>query len=106
MDLSTLQPVFQSQGLTPAQSAVIRAAVLDLLSNKAASDTLTRTLQLDPVELDTTIIDLPGGRESPEPTPPPTATTLARYDDLGLLGKGGMGEVRRIRDRELNRNWP
>ncbi len=24
-----------------------------------------------------------------------------RYDDLGLLGRGGMGEVRRVRDREL-----
>jgi eukaryotic-like serine/threonine-protein kinase len=44
-----------------------------------------------------------GGVESPQPTPPTTGTTLARYDDLGLLGKGGMGEVRRIRDRELNR---
>jgi len=27
----------------------------------------------------------------------------ARYGDLGLLGAGGMGEVRRVRDRELNR---
>ncbi|MEZ4318576.1 MAG: SUMF1/EgtB/PvdO family nonheme iron enzyme [Myxococcota bacterium] len=26
-----------------------------------------------------------------------------RYDDLGPLGQGGMGEVRRVRDRELNR---
>ena len=26
-----------------------------------------------------------------------------RYDDLGLLGVGGMGEVRRVRDRDLNR---
>ncbi|MCB9678170.1 MAG: SUMF1/EgtB/PvdO family nonheme iron enzyme [Alphaproteobacteria bacterium] len=26
-----------------------------------------------------------------------------RYDDLGLIGHGGMGEVRRVRDRELNR---
>ncbi len=29
--------------------------------------------------------------------------TNGDYDDLGLLGKGGMGEVRRIRDRRLNR---
>jgi serine/threonine protein kinase/formylglycine-generating enzyme required for sulfatase activity len=27
----------------------------------------------------------------------------SRYDDLGLLGVGGMGEVRRVRDRDLNR---
>ena len=26
-----------------------------------------------------------------------------RYEDLGLLGEGGMGEVRRVRDRTLNR---
>ena len=34
---------------------------------------------------------------------PEVGTKLARYEDLGVLGKGGMGEVRRIRDRELNR---
>ncbi|MEP6714738.1 MAG: serine/threonine-protein kinase, partial [Terriglobia bacterium] len=27
----------------------------------------------------------------------------ARYTDMGLLGAGGMGEVRRVRDRALNR---
>ncbi len=33
-----------------------------------------------------------------------TATNLpSRYEDLGLLGRGGMGEVRRVRDRVLNR---
>ena len=26
-----------------------------------------------------------------------------RYEDLGLLGEGGMGEVRRVRDRQLGR---
>lgn len=26
-----------------------------------------------------------------------------RYDDLGLIASGGMGEVRRVKDRELNR---
>ncbi len=26
-----------------------------------------------------------------------------RYEDLGLLGRGGMGEVRRVRDRDLGR---
>jgi hypothetical protein len=27
----------------------------------------------------------------------------ARFEDLGLLGQGGMGEVRRMRDRDLGR---
>ena len=29
--------------------------------------------------------------------------TGERYEDLGLLGTGGMGEVRRVRDRDLGR---
>lgn len=28
---------------------------------------------------------------------------IGRYDDLGIIGSGGMGEVRRICDRDLNR---
>lgn len=36
--------------------------------------------------------------------PPKTIPQLGRYDDLGILGNGGMGEVRQIRDKELNRN--
>ncbi|MCB9760360.1 MAG: SUMF1/EgtB/PvdO family nonheme iron enzyme [Alphaproteobacteria bacterium] len=41
-------------------------------------------------------------------TAPPGVTRLdglpERYVDLGPLGSGGMGEVRRVRDRELNRS--
>ena len=36
----------------------------------------------------------------------PTVTSVAgvdRYEDLGPLGEGAMGEVRRVRDRDLNR---
>jgi hypothetical protein len=31
------------------------------------------------------------------------ATTKGRYDDLGLLGTGGMGEVRQVLDKDLGR---
>ena len=31
------------------------------------------------------------------------ASFSPRYLDLGPIGMGGMGEVRRVRDRELNR---
>jgi len=31
------------------------------------------------------------------------ATTTGRYDYLGLLGTGGMGEVRRVLDKDLGR---
>ena len=47
--------------------------------------------------------------DEPEPTDePPTEERLPlgsgdRYEDLGLLGTGGMGEVRRVRDRDLGR---
>ncbi len=34
---------------------------------------------------------------------PRTGDPLSRYEVLGLLGQGGMGEVWRVRDRDLNR---
>ncbi len=37
-----------------------------------------------------------------EGSPLPDDPTF-RYEDLGLIGKGAMGEVRRVRDRDLNR---
>ncbi len=41
--------------------------------------------------------------EPPREALEPRVIGLDRYEDLGLLGEGGMGEVRRVLDRDLNR---
>jgi len=43
----------------------------------------------------------PGGAEETSTYSQPLLGTGDRYLDLGLLGTGGMGEVRRVRDRDL-----
>lgn len=44
-----------------------------------------------------------GGGWSGESGPPPVVDDGAPYRDLGELGKGGMGEIRRVWDRKLRR---
>lgn len=46
----------------------------------------------------------PVGLGPPRPAPAPAVLRIAgRYEDLGPIGIGGMGEVRRVRDVQLNR---
>ncbi|MCK6528976.1 bifunctional serine/threonine-protein kinase/formylglycine-generating enzyme family protein [Myxococcota bacterium] len=52
----------------------------------------------------TTRLDPAGSPGGDPPDPPPAGALLPdRYEDLGLLARGGMGEVRRVRDRTLGR---
>ena len=41
--------------------------------------------------------------DEPRTEPAPPSPERHRYEDLGPLGAGGMGEVRRVRDLELGR---
>ncbi len=63
---------------------------------------LVSALVDDPLTLEPADLDLPGDETNQQVARVPTVGTQ-RYDDLGLIGTGGMGEVRRVRDRELNR---
>jgi formylglycine-generating enzyme required for sulfatase activity/tRNA A-37 threonylcarbamoyl transferase component Bud32 len=87
--------------LPPALRLRFDALVARLLSG-SLTPTLgdTNSIELpEPEGFDTRIIGerLPHAPEAlPEAIPP-------RYQDVGLLGVGGMGEVRRVRDRGLGR---
>ncbi|MDI1446195.1 SUMF1/EgtB/PvdO family nonheme iron enzyme [Polyangium sp. 6x1] len=48
-----------------------------------------------------TVLTVPADGEPPER--PGTATLPERYEDLRVLGSGSFGEVRRVRDRKLDR---
>ena len=63
---------------------------------------LVSTLTESMLTLEPTDLDFPRDETTAEVAPIPTAGP-DRYDDLGPIGIGGMGEVRRVRDRELNR---
>ncbi|MGK3997031.1 SUMF1/EgtB/PvdO family nonheme iron enzyme [Sorangium sp. So ce1024] len=52
--------------------------------------------------------ETPPSPSSPEPSPisvtaPERLSAEERYEDLGCIGRGGMGEVRRVRDRIMGR---
>ena len=74
-------------------------------------DTLVRQLSSRNSSVLRTVTDAPSALtlDPPEPTDDPPTEGRAfvgvgdRYEDLGRIGIGGMGEVRRVRDRDLGR---
>ncbi len=76
------------------------AALAELLADVHRRPELSRiasetsAVRLSRLDVDVTAI---------EASPIEMTGTASRYDDLGILGQGGMGEVRRVLDRDLNR---
>ena len=66
--------------------------------------TIEIDLQTGGFDDDVDLTDTISNEEPQKLTDDPEKLTLGRYLDLGMLGKGGMGEVRRVRDEVLNRN--
>ena len=98
MLLEKIQSILQQHNIDPN----LQRAVKMLLSQNSNTllDVVDHTMYETPVSLET---------QSPETSNKPSSrddtelSALGRYEDLGLIGSGGMGEVRLVRDRELNR---
>jgi eukaryotic-like serine/threonine-protein kinase len=68
----------------------------------------TQLFTVDRTLYDTSIDLMSGEQQSGQEIPEPqrkeeSLPQLGRYDDMGIIGSGGMGEVRRICDKDLNR---
>jgi len=84
--------------LAPAVLSDVEAMLREVATGRP-SRMLTVPDPLPTATLDRVGDDEPDNRDSERAWIEPTD----RYEDLGLLGTGGMGEVRRVRDRDLNR---
>ncbi len=90
----------EEMGGSPQQLARMRQILTGLLTRARQTSVLTNLTEAP------TLVTLAGGEEDGTfSRAPPVADggSADRYADLGLLGRGGMGEVRMVRDRDLGR---
>ncbi len=78
----------RDRGLSPDDARALRALVEALVAS-GGTDTMAIVDESSP---DATMNEIQ-----------PPGAMLGRYEDLGLIGRGGTGEVRRVRDPDLRR---
>ncbi len=104
--LPALAAFADAHGLSPAAvEALERALAAGVADTVEASESVFRGSGVGARTLAPRAVggDGGGGAGAGVAVPVAPAPLAARYDDLGFLARGGMGEVRRVRDRVLNR---
>jgi eukaryotic-like serine/threonine-protein kinase len=102
MSLSQQLAALEQSVLADAPHLVGKVRGVRLAMGAVGTTSLVSTLIEEPLTLVPTSVDFTRDETTSEVAPMPTAGP-ERYDDLGPIGAGGMSEVRRVRDRELNR---
>ncbi len=106
--------LLREAGGSPQQLTRMRGLLTSLLSSARQTSVLTDLLQstdvvsLDPATSDVTFAPVatmgPEGQPTEERPAVTNGGSAGRYEDICLLGRGGMGEVRRVQDRDLGRS--
>ncbi len=95
MSVPALADYIHAHGLSAEDARDLHALLARLVADAKHTSTLATMDRARSLAVE---LDLDG-----ETNERPRVEGIGRYEDLGLLGEGGMGEVRRVRDRDLNR---
>jgi eukaryotic-like serine/threonine-protein kinase len=109
-----LQSLFRSRRSSNTSVIDLNTHPIDLDAHNSGMQTdISTRLPLNTVVPSSETIDIYGEDSPPKDrdraetssaaAPSHDKQNIGRYEDLGLIGFGGMGEVRRVRDYELNR---